>query len=85
MNGSELAGSILIVFPINRKREYLMFKYLETHPPKKPTWATLSLQSHSNTEKVGSKVGYLLGRSSGFLTKSWKYVRFSGRECGGKV
>ena len=86
---SEVAGWILTVFPVKIKKGYSHvqepFKLKLNHFLKTTTVreSNTIIASHSNmvTEKVGGKIGYVLGISSAFMIKSEKYVRFSGGEC----
>ena len=56
---SEVAGSILTVFPIKRKNGiFSCSRTCKTQPLKNNDESNTIIASHSNTEKVGGKIGY---------------------------
>ena len=58
---SEVAGSILTVFPVKKKKEFShVSRTCTTQPLKKNDESNTTIASHSNTEKVGGKIGYWL-------------------------
>ena len=69
MNSSEVAGSILTIFPVKRKKGiFSRSRTCKAQPLKNNDESNTIIARHSNAEKVGGKIGYWVRISEEFLS-----------------